>query len=271
MQNLENALYRDLGMHRVNLDLFDRYKSGKDLTKRQIEILMRTLRHYRNTQGMGGSVALKNALKNLQKNYVKKARRTNAGISLRSRLVFRKAHLKKVRKSPVMYRKAPFSEANLVAAKQRLRPTPRKTLANLALLAVKNNTMIPRHMLTSNQLKLLSRKYPPSLSALKMRQYVKLLREYASRGNNMNQNSVMRRLRSYGTGMGLSENNNAQHEAFERLVRGILFETRLKPGGVLNKIQKSYKNRGGNFGENNIKKIIKMSRGSYADRFRGRP
>lgn len=264
-ENIENALYRNLGKHMVNLNKFHRYKNGKGLTQREMIMLLGTLRHYRNTQGLHSSIKLKELLKNLESNLVKRSR--NQLRPLRERILLGKMSLKRRYKAP--YKKVPFTALNLQSVQ--LRKTPKRSLANLALLAVKNKSKIPLHMLTPNQIKLL--KSPPSLENLKMastvRKYIKLLKEYSSRGNNMNENNVKNKLNNFGVNLGLNRNNNYQHEAFERLMRSVLFEQRLKEGGTLRGIQERYK-RKQNLEIKNIKKILKLAKGQFANRLRSR-
>lgn len=265
-ENIENALYRNLGKHMVNLNKFHRYKNGKGLTKREMIMLLGTLRHYRNTQGLRSSVALKELLKNLESNLVKRSR--NELRPLRERILLGKMSLKR-RYSQPPYKKVPFTALNLQSVQ--LRKTPRRSLANIALLAVKNKSKIPLHMLTPSQIKML--KSPPSLENLKLastvRKYIKLLKEYSSRGNNMNENNVKNKLNNFGVNLGLNRNNNYQHEAFERIMRGVLFEQRLKEGGTLSRIQERYK-RKQNLEIKNIKTILKLAKGQFANRLRSR-
>lgn len=130
--NLENALYRNRPRY-VNMNLFERRYS---LTKPELEELLGQMRLYRNdpTHYMQSSQALRNLLSNLENNYVEKSRR-GAGSVRWQNLVLGKSRLRTVRK-PV-YRRAPFTAANLQSAKAKLRSVPKRrsppSLANLAL------------------------------------------------------------------------------------------------------------------------------------------
>lgn len=126
--NLENALYRN-NPNYVNMNLFTRRNS---LTKPELEKLLGQMRRYRNEYRLHSSQALTNLLLNLEENYIKKSR---AGSVRWQNLVLAKSRL---RKTPApMYRRAPFTAANLQSAKAKLRPVSTRSrspsLANLAL------------------------------------------------------------------------------------------------------------------------------------------
>lgn len=245
--NIENAFSRN----GVYIPEFNRYKNGQVLSRRNLETLGHKLRKYRNTHSMRSSNALNRLLKNVEENYVKASRKEAR--PLWEQLVLAKSRIRKIPK--FSSKRVPFTAKNLQRVK--LKPTPKinkfPKLQMLALAKV-NKSKLPLHMLTPNQLRMLQKPKFPSLKLLKN---TAILRKYMK---NINRNNV--NLNNYAEQLGF--NTNKELHALETIVRGLLFETRLKKGGSLAKVQERYK-RNKNIKPENTRKVLKFAR-NYASR-----
>lgn len=104
--------------------------------------------------------------------------------------------------------------------------------------------------------------YRPALENLKTistgRRYIKLLKEFGTHGNSMNENKVKQELGSYARNLGIQ--NNKHRNAFERIVRFVIFDHKFKrPSANFDRIQQKYKNKK-NLNRSNINILIRMAK-----------